>query len=70
MHLEPEGAAVRIIHLCYSAPIPAELLGQFRESILPLTQDVCEKIQGRSSLDAVQTVDVRRAILAPPPNQG
>jgi Domain of unknown function (DUF4470) len=70
IRFEPEDAAVIILHLWYSALIPAEILGQLRESIPPLTQDMCEKIQGRSSLDAVQTVDVRRAVLAPHPITG
>jgi Domain of unknown function (DUF4470) len=49
LHFEPGHAAVMILHLWYSALIPAEILGQLREFILPLIQDMCQKIQGRSS---------------------
>ncbi|KAL8762580.1 MAG: hypothetical protein Q9184_001434 [Pyrenodesmia sp. 2 TL-2023] len=42
---DPEIAAPVMLHLWYSAFVPAELLSLMRENILPLIQDICSKIE-------------------------
>lgn len=49
LHFNPETAARMMLHLWYSALLPAGTLRQLRESILPFIQDVCGKIQAKQS---------------------
>lgn len=47
---EPEVAAPVMLHLWYSAFVPAGLLALLKEVILPLVQDVCAKIESKPPL--------------------
>ena len=44
---EPAEAANIMVHLWYSALIPGKLLQRIREKVLPLIQDVCQKIENK-----------------------
>lgn len=44
---DPEVASPVMLHLWYSAFVPAELLSLLRENILPLIQDICSKIEAK-----------------------
>jgi hypothetical protein len=54
LHFDPEMATVIMIHIWYSALIPARVLQLLQDNILPLIKDVCSKIQSKpgSSLKA------------------
>ena len=47
LHFSPETAAPMMLHLWYSALIPAQMLRSLQENILPLIQEVCNKIQAK-----------------------
>ena len=49
LHFDPDTAAIIMLHLWYSALLPGRILRQLRESILPLIQEVCIKIQAKPS---------------------
>ena len=44
LHFEPETAVPIMIHLWYSALLPANMLYSLQQSILPYVEDVCKKI--------------------------
>lgn len=46
-HFTPSEATPMMLHICYSAFLPKEMLRALQEKILPLIQDVCQKIQGK-----------------------
>lgn len=45
---DPMEAADIILHIWYSAFIPKSTLHKLQEKILPLIEDVCEKVRGRA----------------------
>ena len=47
LHFSPETAAPMMLHLWYSALIPAQMLRSLQDNILPLIQEVCNKIQAK-----------------------
>jgi hypothetical protein len=49
LQLEPETAVPMIIHLWYSALLPASFVVTLEHKILPLIQDVCDKINSKAS---------------------
>lgn len=49
LRFDPDTAAIIMLHLWYSALLPGRILHQLRESILPLIQEVCMKIQAKPS---------------------
>ncbi|KAL2075267.1 hypothetical protein VTL71DRAFT_210 [Oculimacula yallundae] len=49
----PEEAAPMMLHIWYSALLPASTFLSLQEKILPLVQDVCTKIQGKAG-DSLQ----------------
>ncbi|ERF68455.1 hypothetical protein EPUS_03773 [Endocarpon pusillum Z07020] len=49
LHFDPDTAAIIMLHLWYSALLPGRILHQLRESVLPLIQEVCMKIQAKPS---------------------
>jgi hypothetical protein len=54
LHFDPETATPIMLHIWYSALIPARVLQSLQVNILPLIEDVCAKIQSKppSSLQA------------------
>jgi hypothetical protein len=49
LHFEPGAGAPIMIHLWYSAFIPAIMLETLRREVLPYIQDVCAKIKDKSA---------------------
>ena len=49
LRFSPSEAAPIMLHVWYSAMIPAQMLSALRENILPLIQDVCNKVRAISS---------------------
>jgi hypothetical protein len=49
LHLDPETVVPMIIHLWYSALLPSAMMQTLESSILPLVQDVCDKIKDKSA---------------------
>ena len=47
LRFSPQEAVPIILHLWYSALIPERTHRSLRENILPVIQDVCDKIKGR-----------------------
>ena len=47
LHFSPETAAPMMLHLWYSALIPAQMLRSLQDNILPLIQEVCNKIKSK-----------------------
>ena len=47
LHFSPDVATPMMLHLWYSALIPAQMLLSLRDNILPLIQEVCDKIQSK-----------------------
>ena len=62
LHFSPEVATPMMLHLWYSALMPAQMLQSLRDNILPLIQEVCDKIQAKpaqSLLSKTWTYDTR-----------
>lgn len=47
MHFNPETAVPIMIHLWYSALLPAPIVRALQDSILPYVEDVCRQIHGK-----------------------
>ena len=47
LHFSPEEATPMMLHMWYSALVPAQMLESLRDNVLPLIQDVCNKIQAK-----------------------
>lgn len=45
LHYSPNAATPIMLHIWYSALIPAQMLRSLQDNILPLIQEVCNKIQ-------------------------
>ena len=44
-HFSPEEATPMMLHMWYSALVPAQMLRSLRDNILPLIQEVCNEIR-------------------------
>ena len=47
LHFSPEVATPMMLHIWYSALLPGQMLHSLRDNILPLVQEVCNKIQAK-----------------------
>ena len=47
LHFSPDAATPMMLHMWYSALVPARMLRSLRDSVLPLVQEVCNKIQAK-----------------------
>ena len=47
LHFSPEAATPMMLHMWYSALVPAQMLRSIRDNILPLIQEVCNKIEAK-----------------------
>ena len=47
LHFSPKEATPMMLHIWYSALVPAQMLESLRDNILPLIQEVCNKIQAK-----------------------
>lgn len=52
LQFSPDEATPMMLHIWYSALVPAQTLRSLRDSILPLIQEVCKKIQTVDWLNA------------------
>ncbi|KAI9875688.1 MAG: hypothetical protein M1830_008116 [Pleopsidium flavum] len=66
LHFSPDAATPIMIHVWYSALVPAQVLHSLRDNILPLIQGVCTKIQakpGKTLLSKTWTYGTRSLCL-------
>ena len=62
LHYSPDEATAIILHMWYSALLPARMISSVQENILPMIQEVCRKIQtkpAKTLLSKKWTYDTR-----------
>jgi hypothetical protein len=47
LNFSPDAATPMMLHMWYSALVPAQMLRSLRDNVLPLVQEVCNKIQAK-----------------------
>ena len=48
LHFSPSQATPIMLHVWYSAMVPAQMLRALRDNILPLIQEVCDKVRAKA----------------------
>ena len=56
LRFSPEVATPMMLHIWYSALVPAEMLRSLQHSVLPLIQKVCKKIQAKPAQSLLSKV--------------